>query len=259
VDHYERLRVSRDAPLEVIRAAYRALAAKHHPDRHGQSDGSHFDMAALNGAYEVLSDPEQRAQYDAQLRMKDATSARAQAKSGGGDSTGHAHASAAPFDNVVDRDLADALSDIDWESLKSPAPINPWLTRRRLLPLAGVASLAVIAGVAWWLNDLTRQMEAERAISAHLGHMASAGVSGAASGPAVLGAIPVASAPSPASVEVGNAPVPSGDSTSEPQPAAGLGSLGSAQRTHMLDGEPLTSLRLDSRPNPTLQITAATR
>jgi len=46
LDHYERLKISRDAPLEVIRAAYRALAAKHHPDRHGQSEGANTDMAA---------------------------------------------------------------------------------------------------------------------------------------------------------------------------------------------------------------------
>ena len=253
MDHYERLRVSRDAPLEVIRAAYRALASKHHPDRHGQSDGAHFDMAALNGAYEVLSDPEQRAQYDAQLKIKDAASANPSGKSAGADP--RAQPSAHSFDSVVDRDLADALSDIDWESLKSPPPVNPWLTRRRLLPLAGVVSLVLVAGVVLWLNDLTRQMEAERAISAHLGHMASAG------SPAPNAAALAASSPvSVASVASGAvSPLVEEGQTDEgllleARPPQALVLSGAVQRTHMLDGEPLMSLQLDRRPNPTLQI-----
>ena len=32
--HYDILKVSRDAPIEVIRAAYRVLSLMHHPDRH---------------------------------------------------------------------------------------------------------------------------------------------------------------------------------------------------------------------------------
>lgn len=243
MDHYERLRVSRDAPLEVIRAAYRALASKHHPDRHGQSEGAHFDMALLNGAYEVLSDPMQRAQYDADLKLSEMVSAGVERGAAGRPDPGAgAEFSGKSFDNVVDRDLADALSDIDWESLKSPPPVNPWLTRRRLVPLAVGASLLLVAGVVWWVNELARQMEAERAISAHLGHMASAGAEQATT------------------VEPKGAPVmdlppsrPVG-AVSEPTGAPKELVLGGPQRAHMLDGEPLLTLHLDSRPNPALKI-----
>jgi curved DNA-binding protein CbpA len=62
-DHYEVLQVHRRAELDVIRAAYRALARKHHPDFGG--DGAR--MVAINDAWRVLSDHEARAVYDSQL------------------------------------------------------------------------------------------------------------------------------------------------------------------------------------------------
>lgn len=71
MNHYERLKVTQDAPPEVIRAAYRALANRLHPDRSGgdtgPQDSAHEQMAALNGAYEVLIDPVLRRDYDATL------------------------------------------------------------------------------------------------------------------------------------------------------------------------------------------------
>ncbi|HVK55601.1 MAG TPA: J domain-containing protein [Burkholderiales bacterium] len=63
-DYYATLGVSPDAPPEVIRAAYRVLAQKHHPDRHDQSKESEEITVRINEAYRVLSDPVQRAAYD---------------------------------------------------------------------------------------------------------------------------------------------------------------------------------------------------
>jgi curved DNA-binding protein CbpA len=60
-DHYEVLQVHPRAESDVIRAAYRVLARKYHPD-HG---GDPRRMIALNDAWDVLGDPERRAQYDA--------------------------------------------------------------------------------------------------------------------------------------------------------------------------------------------------
>jgi curved DNA-binding protein CbpA len=62
-DLYEVLEVHRRAELDVIRAAYRALARKHHPDFGG--DGAR--MVAINDAWRVLSDHDARAAYDAGL------------------------------------------------------------------------------------------------------------------------------------------------------------------------------------------------
>ena len=81
MNHYERLKVTQDAPPEVIRAAYRALANRLHPDRNGGAggadDASHDQMAELNAAYEVLIDPVLRRDYDATLEPVRAAVARA--------------------------------------------------------------------------------------------------------------------------------------------------------------------------------------
>lgn len=63
--HYDNLKVSRDAPSEVIKSAYRALANKYHPDRHGGNESAMKAMKAINVSYEVLIDPEKRKAHDA--------------------------------------------------------------------------------------------------------------------------------------------------------------------------------------------------
>lgn len=63
-DLYEVLQVHRRAEPEVIRAAYRALARKHHPDFGGEL----VQMVALNEAWRVLGDSARRAAYDAELQ-----------------------------------------------------------------------------------------------------------------------------------------------------------------------------------------------
>ena len=68
--HYQVLKVAADAPVEVIRAAYRALAARHHPDRCGDDPAAAAQMQRVNEAYRVLSDPALRARYDAVLRRE---------------------------------------------------------------------------------------------------------------------------------------------------------------------------------------------
>jgi curved DNA-binding protein CbpA len=60
-DLYRVLQVAPEADHEVIRAAYRALARKYHPDLAG---GSKEQMAALNAAWGVLQHPRTRAIYD---------------------------------------------------------------------------------------------------------------------------------------------------------------------------------------------------
>jgi DnaJ-class molecular chaperone len=62
--HYDNLKVSRTAPSEVIRAAYKALAQKYHPDRNHEDSEAARIMKTINVSYEVLSDPIKRQEHD---------------------------------------------------------------------------------------------------------------------------------------------------------------------------------------------------
>ena len=64
--HYEVLEVERDADDDVLKKAYRKLALKWHPDKNAhQADLATERFKDIQGAYAVLSDPQERAWYDA--------------------------------------------------------------------------------------------------------------------------------------------------------------------------------------------------
>lgn len=64
-DYYAVLGVPRDADAPVIRGAYRALAARYHPDKNPGDTHANARFKALVEAYGVLGDPARRATYDA--------------------------------------------------------------------------------------------------------------------------------------------------------------------------------------------------
>jgi molecular chaperone DnaJ len=63
-DLYDVLGVARDASAEDIKRAYRGLAREHHPDVNADP-AAEERFKEVAGAYEILSDPQKRAQYDA--------------------------------------------------------------------------------------------------------------------------------------------------------------------------------------------------
>ena len=64
-NYYETLGVSRNASEKEIKAAFRKLARKHHPDVNPGDKSAEEKFKEINEAYEVLSDPEKRRKYDA--------------------------------------------------------------------------------------------------------------------------------------------------------------------------------------------------
>lgn len=62
--HYDNLKVSRHAPQEVIRASYKALSQKYHPDKNPGDEKAARIMAVVNSAYNVLADPVRRKEHD---------------------------------------------------------------------------------------------------------------------------------------------------------------------------------------------------
>ena len=63
--HYDNLKVTRNAPPEVIRAAYKTLCQKFHPDRNPDNENAKRTFLLIRTAYETLSDPEKRKLHDA--------------------------------------------------------------------------------------------------------------------------------------------------------------------------------------------------
>jgi DnaJ-class molecular chaperone len=63
-DPYKTLGVARDASPEAIKAAYRKLARKHHPDLNPGKPEAEARFKAVSAANDLLSDPEKRARFD---------------------------------------------------------------------------------------------------------------------------------------------------------------------------------------------------
>lgn len=66
--YYQVLEVQPDASLLDIKKAYRRLALQHHPDRNHGSSESTERFKCISEAYEVLSDPDRKKEYDRSLR-----------------------------------------------------------------------------------------------------------------------------------------------------------------------------------------------
>ncbi|MDP1666780.1 MAG: J domain-containing protein [Methylobacter sp.] len=63
--HYDNLNVSRNAPVSVIKAAYKVLCQNYHPDKYtGRPEEALRIMKIINVAYTVLSDSGKRAEHD---------------------------------------------------------------------------------------------------------------------------------------------------------------------------------------------------
>ena len=94
--HYDNLKVAHNAPPEVIRAAYKSLALKFHPDRNPENSEATRIMAIINASYNVLSDTEKRQQHDKWIARR-AAEKEAKQKSAACDSI---HTNSAACDSI---------------------------------------------------------------------------------------------------------------------------------------------------------------
>lgn len=95
-DLYEILGVKRDSTQDELRKAYLKLAHKYHPDKTGGDKEAESRLKEINAAYDVLKNPEKRAQYDKY------GSADGNPFGGGGFGGGGFGGGEAPFDDFFD-------------------------------------------------------------------------------------------------------------------------------------------------------------
>ena len=67
MNYYEILDVSRVATYEEIKAKYRKLALKYHPDRNPDNKKAEEMFKKISEAYEILGDKEKRKKYDEKI------------------------------------------------------------------------------------------------------------------------------------------------------------------------------------------------
>lgn len=256
MNHYERLKVSPEAPIEVIRAAYRALAAKHHPDRHTQSEVAHGDMAALNAAYETLADPAARAAYDAALAQAQ-EDARPEPDNTGPSSRlqglwrstmgfGTRDTTLPPEQEEQD----ESRVDVRWQP--PPLPSNAGgslLTSKRFRPMLVVLGVVVLVAGGLWLRVFMQQVEAEQTLSEHYG-----GQTQAAHSAATLAGDPESLRKSAAEMSNEELLAELSSLTGGAVPSA----RAAANANHVLDGSPL-SLRPDTHLVDPLALSPAPR
>jgi molecular chaperone DnaJ len=110
---YEVLGVSRDATADEIKAAYRKLALKYHPDRNAGDKAAEEQFKTVSEAYATLRDPEARARYD---------------------QYGHMGGSQPDF------------STVDWQTVFREADIHIDFTQRGGVPKTGNAMFDMLFG-----------------------------------------------------------------------------------------------------------------
>src|ERR1700679_343297 len=64
IDYYKVLGINKNATADEIKAAYRKLARKHHPDLNPNDKEANKKFQQINEANEVLGDAEKRKKYD---------------------------------------------------------------------------------------------------------------------------------------------------------------------------------------------------
>ncbi|MDQ3649989.1 MAG: J domain-containing protein [Acidobacteriota bacterium] len=110
VDYYQILGVKRHASASEVKTAYRRLARQRHPDMNGGTDQSAREFALIALAYRTLSDPQERAYYDAQ---------RERIMSGGASSVLHS-------DNPHARRMRRVAAQVRWDRA-----VDRWIEAER--------------------------------------------------------------------------------------------------------------------------------
>lgn len=153
--HYDNLKVSHNAPPEVIKAAYKTLAQKYHPDLNPGSEQAARIMVMLNQAYAVLSDSVRRKEHDEWIAEQERVAAKRTTTSDGYSS--YARSGAEAMRSAYGADIPPSQTDRNWQRSNrqetyTPRPPPPSPPPPAQPPTAAppVAAKPVSAGLGGW-------------------------------------------------------------------------------------------------------------
>lgn len=132
---YDIFEVDAHATPDEIRAGYKRMVQRHHPDKHSGETSSEELLKALNYAYNVLSNPRKRASYDARLFLS-AQGVASSAYTQTGEATLHGAAASQPMPQAQGR--AEASSSADAARVRAPEAT----TRKFEAHLSGLSHLS---------------------------------------------------------------------------------------------------------------------
>lgn len=141
--HYDNLKVARDAPLVVIRAAYKVLAQKYHPDRNPGDPAAARVMVLVNEAYRVLSNAQSRSAHDEWIRQLESSSRQRQGRSGLSDANGRSRQeSDTPHPPPASSPQPTAPNPSDWHPLDPEKFLELEEAWQKFMRFFGMASSA---------------------------------------------------------------------------------------------------------------------
>jgi curved DNA-binding protein CbpA len=155
---YITLDVSETATPRQIKRAYRRLVRKYHPDTAATGEADEGRVILLTEMYEILSDPEQRREYDRGLNGEaGAHAGEAHSARAGQSPVGAAAEPLDPEEHISEEPLLPALAKLLWRLIRAGFRRLPFLFRTapRVGLVGGLLIVAVIAG-SWALRSYSK-------------------------------------------------------------------------------------------------------
>lgn len=162
VTHYDTLEISWQASPEVVRAAYRSLIQRFHPDRRPGDAQAASRAAAITAAYEVLSDPARRAAYDRELAAVRLDAAPVAARGGAAEAAAGGARSRASVQQQVRRPFATGTRWV-WAVMVVPVVAAAvWLATPKPDPQAELAAIRVAFAAGGQPEARLRELHARK-------------------------------------------------------------------------------------------------
>ena len=149
--HYDNLKVSRDAPVEVIQAAYRTLARKYHPDTNASAAKAEAVMKIINASYEVLSDPAKRAAHDQWISEQEQLREQPQPFRGQTYESTRRYQESPPPERTASRETARSPQGSSWSFASILVAVSYVIMALILLRTNGLRYVGIGMLIAGWL------------------------------------------------------------------------------------------------------------